>query len=391
MSEVVNLISVLIMGASIAVAFFVFARSGFGGLVRKRRRKPAKSVTNPYGLNCRVGIREGSKSFDVEISGVIHAPSDVHSITAEVSIVDMTEGLDKATEVLSAVTKLQSDCSKAFIYEADLGKLPNKVTMLSDWTTVCEVHFDWLKFAKKGKRILELQTSIISSESGEELCNGKCCFDYNNPSFGYLESQESLIHIKTLAVTLAFAVSAADHKLPESQVAFIRNWVRENIDLGADASRLERKLEKALDKTVAFFEHGKEIDLGKVCQELVEVAPAAERYDILEFCLQVARANGVAVTEQVATLQALAEQLEVDTGRFRAMMTKILPIDMYEEEDPEVILGLDSDMSEDETRQHLNNEYRKWNARVTSSNPSVQAQADRMLELIATVRSKCVG
>jgi hypothetical protein len=73
------------------------------------------------------------------------------------------------------------------------------------------------------------------------------------------------------------------------------------------------------------------------------------------------------------------------------MMGKILPASMHEVEDVEVILGVTTDMSKDETRQHLNQEYRKWNARVTNFDPEIQTQADHMLNLITKVRSEYIG
>ena len=87
----------------------------------------------------------------------------------------------------------------------------------------------------------------------------------------------------------------------------------------------------------------------------------------------------------------MASWLEVDTNRFHTMMEKILPVGMHEVEDVEVILGVTSDMSKDETRQHLNKEYRKWNARVTNFDSEIQTQADHMLNLIAEARSEYIG
>lgn len=76
--------------------------------------------------------------------------------------------------------------------------------------------------------------------------------------------------------------------------------------------------------------------------------------------------------------------------RFRLMVEKIVPANMHQTEDVEVILGVTSDMSKEQTRQHLNKEYRKWNARVTNSNPEIQNQADYMLNFIAEVRGVCI-
>jgi hypothetical protein len=104
--------------------------------------------------------------------------------------------------------------------------------------------------------------------------------------------------------------------------------------------------------------------------------------------LYVAQANGSVTAEELDMLKNLANWLEVDTNTFREMMGKILPVSMCEVKDAEVILGVTSDMSGEKALEHLNNEYIKWNSRVTNSNPEIQSQADQMLKFIAEARSQ---
>ena len=78
--------------------------------------------------------------------------------------------------------------------------------------------------------------------------------------------------------------------------------------------------------------------------------PVAERYDILNLCLRVVKANGLAAEEELNLLKNLAEWLEVNTDRFRSMMEKVLPADMHQTEDMEVILGLTSNMTKTQAR-----------------------------------------
>ncbi|MHC4630712.1 MAG: tellurite resistance TerB family protein, partial [Planctomycetota bacterium] len=180
----------------------------------------------------------------------------------------------------------------------------------------------------------------------------------------------------------------ADGKLYDCEVELIKNWARANIG-GAQASdKARHKLEKALNETIAFFRGGKQLDTYEICKEVVEIAPLAQRYDILDLCLYVAQANGSVTAEELDVLNDLANWLEVDTNRFREMMGKILPVSMCEVTNAEVILGVTSDMSGEKAREHLNQEYLKWNSRVTNSNPEIQSQADQMLKLIAEARSR---
>ena len=355
-------------------------------------------------LNCRVKLSKQqdetllsgdgdsySDAFEVEICGSIHAPQGVSSANLNISIVDVTEPRSQGEPVQALVKQWQMPDSSVFFYNAKLGKLPHQVTTISDWTSIALLRLDWLSLPHKGKRELMFITSVFPAEGGEQLACARCYFAYHNRDFGYLDIQENDQRAKILAVTLAFAVSAADKKLYDCEVELIKNWARENIDLSEASNKERRKLEKALDETIAFFCDGNQLNYYDICREIVEIAPLAARYDILNLCLYVAQANSSVTTEELTVLKDLANWLEIDPDKFREMVEKVLPVDMHEVLDVETILGVTSDMSKERARRHLNKEYSKWSARVTNPDPEIQSQADQMLKLIAEARSQYVG
>ena len=378
-------------------------------------------------LNCRVQLTRQEQdnrvfsAFTVEIAGSIRAPSDQPGAeaTLRISITDVTDVPDQLTPIrwLMASYKRRSlafgrllqdkakpvqarvkqpstagrQDSSTFCYHADLGKLPNQITTLSDWTAVAQLSLDWFVLPRKGKRNLQFTTSVLSRQTGQELACARCSFIYENPEFGYIDLRENLQRTKTLAVALAFAVSAADKKLYNCEIEFIKNWVGANFDFARASDGARRKFEKALDKTVAFFRDGNQLNIYEMCKEIFEIAPVAGRYDILDLCLHVAQAKGCVAAEELAVLKNLASWLEVDPNKFRAMMEKTLPVNIHQVKDAEVVLGVTSDMSKETARRQLNREYGKWNSRVTNSDPEIRAQADQMLELIAEARSLYVG
>jgi len=348
-------------------------------------------------LNCRVQwtkLEEDNNVFDafsLEICGLIHAPNDMCETTLQISILDVTDGAPDAKVVQSRLPQWSSQDGpdpSAFCYRARLGKLPHQVTTLSDWTSIAQIRFDWLLFPRKGKRQLQFNTSILPADSNQELAHAKCEFDCENPAFGYMNLQENIERTNILAVALAFAVSAADNKLYDCEVELIKNWARDNILENSASDKDELKLDKALEKTIVFFRGGNKLDTYNICDEIVGIAPVAQRYDILELCLYVAQSKGSVTAEELTFLKNMAEWLEVDTNRFRIMMEKVLPVDMHEVRDVEAILGITSDMSKERVRKHLNKEYGKWNSRVTNADPNIQTQADQMLNLIAEARSQ---
>lgn len=364
-------------------------------------------------LNCRVELTRQRKghwlcdAFSVEICGTICAPGDMHYTTLQIVMTDITDGLDEAEPVRARVSKWQVPGSSAFCYDAELGKLPQAESLLSDWVSVAQIPIDWLEFASRGKRELRFATSILSRDSGEELACAACDYTYENYQAGYIDLEEKIQLGMTLAVGLALAVGSAKKPPSDAKVEFIKSWAMGNIDfsgsegngqragkstrLSAASEKSRRKFEKELDEAVAFFREGKEIDTYKVCRQVLEITPVGERYDILELCLRVPQVDGLAAAEELELLRKLAEWLEVDADRFHSMVEKILPVGMHEAEDMEVILGITADMSRDQAREHLNRQYRKWNARVTSPDPQVQAQADKMLRFIAEARRQYVA
>jgi tellurite resistance protein len=281
--------------------------------------------------------------------------------------------------------------SPVFIYNAKLGKLPNQVTTIPEWTSIALLRLDWLSLPRIGKRELKFTTSIFPAEGGEQLACARCYFAYHNCEYGYLDLNENIQRSKTLAVALAFGVSAADGKLYDCEIELIKNWSRENINLSETSSKERRKLEKALKETIAFFREGNKLNSHDICQEISKIVSPAERDNILNLCLHVAQANGNVSSEELNLLKDFSDWLEIEADKFREMVQKVFPANMYEVKDVETILGVTSDMNKEKARRRLNKEYSKWSARVTNSDPDIQSQADQMLKFIAEARNEYIG
>jgi len=352
----------------------------------------APEQPDPAVLNCRVALHlaqtDGAKAdtFAIELYGSIHAPSKKQKATLKVTILDVTDAKQDGRAVHAAAKQWRTKDSPVFCYTSDLGKLSARATLLSDWTSVARLQAGWLLFPRKG--------SIVSLGDSRELGCAECTLTYDNEDYGYLDLEDNRLRTRTLAVALAFAVSAVDGKMFNSEIHVIKSWARDNFRLSevSDRSdRARRKLEKALDKTLAFFREGNQLDIHGLCREVVEISCLPDRYEIMEFFMQVTRAKGSVVPEELAILGDLAEWLEVEHEVFRTMMGRILPVAMHEVKDTELVLGVTPDMDKEKARRHLNEEYSKWNARVTNSDPEIQAQADQMLSLIAEARRQYVG
>ena len=359
-------------------------------------RKKSNTSTRPFEqsapktFKCRVlPVKEKKSDFDVftvEICGSVPASEGTDRAAMQICITDITEGISKSKPVKGQFEQCQQHNSDAFCYEADLGKVPEKVFTLSDWTAVAQVQTDWMVFPRRGRRNLQLSACILPQRRDRQLASAKCLFSYENTQPGYVDQLENIRRARILAVTLAFAVGVNDNKLYDCEVALIKKWARGKLVFYQTSEKSKRKFEKALNRIVIFFRNGNKVNIRKICREVVDIVPPVERYDILEFCMNVIKAKGTVCPEELVLLRNLAKWLDIDSNRFQSIMEKTLPFSIHQLEDADVILGLESDMTKVETLQHLSKEYRKWSARVTNLNSEIRAQADHMLKLISKTR-----
>ncbi|MHC4265351.1 MAG: tellurite resistance TerB family protein [Planctomycetota bacterium] len=348
-------------------------------------------------LNCRINLIHQQKGdsevdiFNIELQGIIQASDMNQKAIAEVFINDQTSILNERKPVYSGTKEWRFDDSEVFCFISDLGRLPNKETQIPEWTEIAQISHEWLIFPHKGKRRLQFVVYVVSEETGERLAKAECLCEYENEVPGYVERRENMQRVDTLAIALAFSVSAVDKKIYRCEIDLINDWAFKRFGLKNASAKVRVKVEKALDKTLAHFKSGKGLNVFELCKEIAKIAEEGQRYDVLELCLRVAKANGQVSSEELKLLQQLGLWLEVDREIYLQMQEKVLPVTIHEAADAESVLGLGQDVGREEAQGLLNKEFRKWNARVTNSDPEIRKQADHMLSLIAHARSQYVS
>jgi uncharacterized tellurite resistance protein B-like protein len=372
----------------------------WAGLKRGEHPEASAGFGQPLDLrqfNCRVRIgREATGEswrsvLVLDICGTIQASTEGCEIEVRIEPRDVTDGANEPLPLLNRPKQGPLNGASHFLHQCDMGRLCRRTTMLPDWTTVTQLAPDWFVLPRRGQRQLRYTVSIVARATGEPLASATCAGAYENTETGYLDIEDDIQRAKTLAVGLAFSVGAANGQLLDPEVDVIGAWVKTNFgsaDASADANL---ELDRALQKTASFFRRGGTLNVPQICREIVQIAPLAGRLDILDLCLRVAAAKGQVTAAEFTLLKGLAEGLEIDRRRLRAMVEKILPVEMHQTQDAEMILGVTSEMSQDETRRQLNHEYAKWSSRVISSDPAIRRQADQMIRLIADARTQCVS
>jgi uncharacterized tellurite resistance protein B-like protein len=355
--------------------------------------RAAESPVLPSALYSSVeltGQQNSPPLFILKIRGSIHSSVDIPRTTVQITAADITDGPDNPLPVHAGSKECQLPDSAKFCFVTELGTLPASVTALENWITVAQINANWLLLPRSGKRTLRFSTSIFGFDNPVELASSDCEFSYENPSLGFIDLLENIKRSKILAVTLAFALSAADGSLSENEIEMIKKWAHQNINPSDSSEKEKKQLARALNKTVALLRSGNTIDVRRVCLELARIATPAFRYDIMEFCLLVAKAGSSISHEKLTLLKNTAGWLAIDKNRFLSLAQKILTPDVCEVQDTEFFLGINSSMSQEEKRLLLNEQYKKWSARVTNFNPGVRRQAAYMLQFIAQTRDQLV-
>jgi len=390
------------MAGKLVNTVLVLGRRCLGGL--KRFEHPVVEAPAGFGrpldfsaFNCRARIgREANGDswrsiLVVDICGTIQAPDDGHGIDVRIELSDVTDNACEPLSVLNRPKHGPLDGASCFAHQCDMGRLCRRTTVLQDWTTVAQLLPEWFVLPRRGQRQLKYTAAILSRQTGEELARAACIAPYENTETGYLDVEDDIQRAKTLAVGLAFSVGAANGALLDPEVNVICAWVKTNFGSTGASAGANLELDRALQKTAAFFRRGGALNVPQICCEIAGIAPLVGRLDILDLCLRVAAAKGQVTAAELKLLKELAEGLEIDRGRLRAMVEKVLPVEMHQIRDAEMILGVTTAMSRDEARHQLNREYAKWSSRVISSDPAIRRQADQMIRLIADARTQYVG
>jgi uncharacterized tellurite resistance protein B-like protein len=374
------------------------------------KKKPVKRIPVPVPqpeliseetvLHSRVSIIEETidelpcKSFALGIRGMINSPQDSRDINMQVSIEDVTNG--RHEPVLCTLEQFQKPDTTVFLFDEYKGKLPNSETVLSDWVPIASVRIDTLRFPRKGLRKLQFATNVVSSQTKQLLAASITTCMFENPEFGYIELLRNSTRTKELTIPLAISLAAIDENPKPDEIKIIKKWMWENFNLQdgnhteEDKIKFEEKLEKALEQAVKFFISGGSLDVHAVCRDIVKIAPAGLRLDIMRLFLNVAKADGVVTQPEMIMINKFASWLQVERSKFRAAIEQLIPLNICQIKDADVLLGITADMDSESICKYLNEEYRRWNARVTNADAKIREQAAHMLDLIAQARNSCI-
>ena len=181
--------------------------------------------------------------------------------------------------------------------------------------------------------------------------------------------------------------------LSEASAKILHDWIQHKIRNTAQPDRKARLTELLPKSFQAMLGEPIETSAQEIitaCCDIVPNLSSSERYQMIRLCILITASNSRITQTETDLLEQIAAALAVDPAKFRAMAQKLLPVDSQNQDNLEFILGIRPDMTPEQARLRLNEEYQKWNARVTHPDPHIQAQAEQMLRLIGQARNEYV-
>ena len=320
--------------------------------------------------------------FCVQMIGQIPIPCDGMDTNVCVELMDITESRFQPVAVLSVDERYRTGCKADFYFMTHNGIIPSKSAVIFPWKTIVQIPARQLRFARRGRRKLLFVVSVLSCESSEVLASDQQIIEYVFCQDGYMQLQERKLDVLKASIELAAELAVDDNSLNDKVKQIFLQWLDQKADVFPAAGQLASWLE-------SLQLHEADVERQAVdC--LLAYAERADKLEAIELTLQVFASGDVMTTEQCSALLETSGKLQIKRERFLALCQKILLFSDCKLQDPAFLLGIDDLSDEPAVRLRLNEEYRKWNARVTHPDEDVRCQADRIVGLIAELRSRFI-
>jgi len=318
--------------------------------------------------------------FRIQMVGRIPTEQDNIDTDVQIGILDITEGQSDPHQVLSTDESYRLDESAAFHMVTHNGVVPQRNAVLGRWVTVAEFPCHILRFAYRGRRKLQFCVTVMDAATGEEIVSARNVTEYVYCSDGYREVHTRRLEVLRACVELS-AIILGEDPCPDGIREMWSGWIQQKAEMFISADEASKTLE-----TIHCRFQG--LTMQNSSEIILAYGKNMDRFYAMELALQTIAFDGIVSKENLEKLFQVSQMLEIQQDRFLSIAQKMLLSLQCKIEDPAQLLGITSDMDDASFRKRLNEEYRKWNARVTHPDPHIRSQADQILTLIAEIRSQ---
>lgn len=221
----------------------------------------------------------------------------------------------------------------------------------------------------------------------------KVSLSFDEP--GYMDEIENADAAKPLMVEIAMQMAMSDGSLDKSEGDIIKKWIKNQIKSVSESKKdeLKNRLNNSLESSYEKLSNGE--DISNSIKKFNSLASKNLKYQLIEFCLDVLSADGVADEAELKNLENLTLEIDLNFDEVRRMKDKTLvkiqtkPSSGGQSASDESLIGMDIDLTKDEALQFIKKEYRKWNGRLNTLSPGNERDnAQRMLDALARLREK---
>jgi len=313
---------------------------------------------------------------------------------------------DKTTSlpIVSTFEMTSEESSRVFEHAVSIGNMQDKYW--PDWARVSALIPESLIGPHKGTRTLQLQCFLWYEHLKPEFERGylpedttgginvfthEFNFHLTNP--GYLEVDDERLEVQVASIKLAISIAMADGTLDKSEGTEIKNWVKGIVDSAGESQRDEIKetLNNALEEAYNQVKSSP-IDIEQVCADIKDIGSAADKFDLIELCLDVMAADGEADKEELKQIEQISKLVGIDYDEISKMKDqRLIKLDPTSSSNSglEEKLDIDPEWDNEKINKHILSLYGKWNGRLNSLSEGIEREnAQKMLDLIAEARKK---
>lgn len=318
--------------------------------------------------------------LSIQIAGRIATVQDQTDTDLAVEILDVTDGAAKAEKVLSLSPDWRRTETPEFYYRAHNGVIPYKDAVLVRPITAARVPLHLLRFARRGRRKLQVTVAVLARPQGQAIASACAAVEYVCCNEGYLEIQQRREDVLCACVELACAAVWGGCDIPQA-AAVIQQWIARSTQRFTPRSDIAAPLKQLADQAFHY-------DLAGACECVMAWGQKSDRAAAFDAALEAVAVQSKLTESQQQRLWSIADKLGLSPEQTMEMCQKRLltpdcPLDRWP-----LLLGVYQELSAEDLRRRLTEEYRRWNARVTHTDPKIRMQADVILTLIAELRSR---
>jgi len=210
---------------------------------------------------------------------------------------------------------------------------------------------------------------------------------------GYLELDSERLEIQKASIKLGVSIALADGSLDQQEGNQIKKWIKGIIDSTSDTQKDNVK-EMLNNELKDSFKNAKKnnISIKNVCENIKDIGSKADKYALIELCLDVMAADGEADKEELKQIEKISKLIGIDYNEISKMKDqRLIKLDpsTASAEGLEEKLGIDPSWNKAKINKHIISLYGKWNGRLNSLPEGVEREnAQKMLDLIAEARKK---